>query len=70
MNNHPQTPEENREKARHEELTNKPTGALKDGFDRAENVHLADLAGGLGWKGTGILIVVLIIGYVVYKLFL
>ncbi|WP_310199247.1 DUF6366 family protein [Neobacillus niacini] len=30
---------------------------------------MADLVGGLGWKGTGILIIVLIVGYVLYKLF-
>ncbi|MGE7763232.1 DUF6366 family protein [Peribacillus sp. NPDC097895] len=68
MNNHHETPEEKRERLRQEELKKNPIGALKDGFDRTENGNL-DLVAGLGWKGTGILIVVLIVGYVLYKLF-
>ena len=58
-----------RERLRQEELKKNQTGTLKDGFNRAENGNLADLVGGLGWKGTGLLIVVLIVGYVLYKLF-
>ncbi|MDM5283779.1 DUF6366 family protein [Peribacillus frigoritolerans] len=38
------------------------------GFNRTEYDNL-DLVAGLGWKGTGIFIVVLIVGYVFYKLF-
>ena len=33
-----------------------------------ENGNLADSVGGLGWKETGILIIVLIVGYVLYEL--
>ncbi|MEH6944782.1 DUF6366 family protein [Bacillus sp. JJ722] len=69
MNNHHETPEEKRERLRKEALKQNPTGALNDGYNRAENGNLADLVGGLGWKGTGILIVVLIIGYVLYNFF-
>ena len=69
LNNHYETPEEKRERLRQEELKKNQTGTLKDGFNRAENGNLADLVGGLGWKGTGLLIVVLIVGYVLYKLF-
>lgn len=69
MNNHHETPEEKRERLRQEELKKNSTGSLKDGFSRAENGNLADLVGGLGWKGTGILIVILFVGYVMYKLF-
>jgi Family of unknown function (DUF6366) len=64
-----ETSEEKREKLRQKELNKNPSGALRDGFNRAENGNLADLVGGLGWKGTGILIIVLIAGYVFYKLF-
>ncbi|MFJ7362520.1 DUF6366 family protein [Peribacillus frigoritolerans] len=65
MNNHDETPEEKRERLRQEELKKNPIGTLKDGF----NGNLADLVGSLGWKGKGILIVVLIVGYVFYELF-
>lgn len=63
------TPEEKRERLRQEELRRNTNGALGDGFNRAENGSLADLAGDLGWKGTAILIIVLIGGYVLYKIF-
>jgi Family of unknown function (DUF6366) len=69
LTNRQETPVENREKLRQEELKKNPNGALRDGFNRAESGNLADLVGGLGWKGTGILIIVLICGYVLYKLF-
>lgn len=69
LNNRQETPEEKRERLRQEELKKNPNGALGDGFNRAENGNLVDLVGGLGWKGTGILIIVLIVGYVLYKLF-
>ena len=69
LNNRQETPEEKRERLRQEELKKNPNSALRDGFNRAENGNLADLVGGLGWKGTGVLIIVLIVGYVLYKLF-
>ena len=64
-----ETPEEKRERLRQEELKKNPTGAVNDGFNRATTGNLADLVGGLGLKGTGIVIVILIIGYVLYKVF-
>ena len=69
INNRRETPEEKeRERLRQEELKKNSTGALKDGFDRGESGNLADSVGGLGWKETGILIIVLIVGYVLYEL--
>ncbi|GGA28412.1 DUF6366 family protein [Psychrobacillus lasiicapitis] len=65
MNNHDET-EEKRERLRQAELKNNPTGSLNDAINRGSN---GNLTGGMGWKGTGILIVVLIVGYVLYKLF-
>ncbi|WP_246231634.1 DUF6366 family protein [Sporosarcina jiandibaonis] len=70
MASNKETPEEKRERLRQSELKNNPTGSLNDGLNRGSSVNLTDLAGGLGWKGMGILIVVLIVGYVLYKLFL
>ncbi|MDQ0273422.1 DUF6366 family protein [Cytobacillus purgationiresistens] len=69
MNNHHETPEEKRERLRQSELKNNPTGSLHDALNRGSNGNLPDLSGGMGWKGTGILIVVLIVGYVLYNLF-
>ena len=69
LNSKQETPKEKRERLRQKELIKNPGGALRDGFSRGENVNLSDLSGGMGWKGTGLLIVVLIIGYVLFKLF-
>lgn len=69
LNNHYETPEEKRERLRQTELKNNPTGSFNDAFNRGSNGNLTDLTGGMGWKGTGILIVVIIVGYVLYKLF-
>lgn len=62
------TPEEKRERLRQEELKGNPMGTFGDGINRAQFGSFSDLVGGLGWKGTGILIILLMIGYVIYKL--
>ncbi|MFJ8526650.1 DUF6366 family protein [Bacillus sp. NPDC094106] len=62
-----ETAEEKRERLRPNELKNNPTGSLNDGLKRSENGNLVDLVGGMGWKGTGILILVLILGYIIYN---
>ncbi|EGA91417.1 hypothetical protein GPDM_01080 [Planococcus donghaensis MPA1U2] len=44
---------------------------MRDGFDRgAGSGNVTDIAGDMGWKGMALLIVVLIVGYVIYQLFL
>lgn len=68
MRNRQETPEEKREKLRQEELNKNQIGALKDGINRGEHTNLADIVGGLGWKGTGVLIIVLVFGYILFKL--
>jgi len=68
LNNRQETPEGKRESLRHKELKKNPNSVFGDGLNRAENGNLADLVGALGWKVTGIIIVVLIVGYVLYKL--
>ena len=69
MENNNRTPDDERERLRRKELENNPTGALNEGFKRAYNGNLEDLTGGMGWKGTLGTIVVLVVGYVVYRLF-
>ncbi|MEC0125553.1 DUF6366 family protein [Paenibacillus pabuli] len=63
-----ETPEEKRERLRQEELKGNHMSTFGDGINRAQFGSFADLVGGLGWKGTGILIVIVVIGYVIYKL--
>ncbi|WP_341202468.1 DUF6366 family protein [Planomicrobium okeanokoites] len=64
------TPEDGRERLRQNELNNNPGGSFRDGMDRGSGIgNLTDSAGGMGWKGTGVLIIVLFFGYVVYSLF-
>lgn len=67
MEHQQETPERKRERLRQEELKNNPIGAFGDGLNRAESGNLADLIGGMGWKGTGILILIIILGYLLYK---
>jgi len=65
-----ETPEERRERMRLEEIRRNPGGNLHDASNRNETGGLAYLVGGLGWKVTGILLLVLIVGYVLFSLFL
>ncbi|MCM3763691.1 DUF6366 family protein [Neobacillus niacini] len=69
MNDKQETPEQKRERVRQEELKRNPTGSMNDAFNRASSGGLADLVGSLGWKGTGILILVIIIGFIAASFF-
>ncbi|ASN06398.1 DUF6366 family protein [Virgibacillus necropolis] len=62
MNDERETPERRREKMRQEELKRNPAGSVHGG-------GLSDLVGSLGWKGTGILILVIIVGILIASLF-
>ncbi len=62
------SPERNREKLRQEELKRNPAGNINDSFNRANNEGLVDLVGSLGWKGTLILIVAIIVGFIIASL--
>jgi hypothetical protein len=64
-----ETPEQQRERLRQKELKKNPTGNLNDAFNRANNGSLVDLVCSLGWKGTGILILVIILGFIIYSVF-
>ncbi|WP_416150087.1 DUF6366 family protein [Salipaludibacillus sp. HK11] len=69
MSENKETPERLRERLRQEELRRNPTGNMSDGFNRSNSGGLVDLVNSLGWKGTGILILVLIIGYIIASYF-
>ena len=56
-----ETPEERRERLRQKELKHP-----------ASSIHgsvLSDLVGGLGWKGTGLMILLLIVGFLICATF-
>ncbi|MFC5602784.1 DUF6366 family protein [Sporosarcina koreensis] len=61
MNRDDETPEDRRERLRQRELKH-PSSSI-------HGSNLSDLVGGLGWKGTGIIIVLLILGLVLYFVF-
>lgn len=65
MPNPKETPERRRERLRQEELRRNPSGGVNDAFNRASSGGLADLVGSLGWKGTGLLILLVVIILVV-----
>lgn len=62
LNKEKESPEELRERLRQEELKGNPAGGVHGG-------GFQDLVGGLGWKGTGILILILLIATVLYFAF-
>jgi hypothetical protein len=64
-----ETPEQKRERLRQEELKKNPTASMYEAFNRANSGGLVDLVGSLGWKGMGILILVIIIGLIVSSIF-
>lgn len=69
MSENKETPERRRERLRQEELRRNPTGNMSDAFKRANSGGLVDLVNSLGWKGTGILILVIIIGFIIASFF-
>ncbi|WP_153464444.1 DUF6366 family protein [Sediminibacillus terrae] len=66
MDKHRETPEDRGARHRQEEMKNNATGNLHDAYHRSQSGSLVDLLEGLGWKGTGILIVVFILGLLLY----
>ncbi|MFG6120933.1 MULTISPECIES: DUF6366 family protein [Bacillaceae] len=56
-----ETPGERRERLRQKELSNPSSSG--------HGSNLADLVGGLGWKGTGIFIFQIVAGFIIYSLF-
>ena len=61
MRNEKETPEERRERLRQKESSN-PSSSV-------HGSNLADLVGGLGWKGAGIFFLLIIAGFILYSLF-
>jgi hypothetical protein len=62
LNKDKESPEKIRERLRQEELRRNPAGSIHGG-------GLQDLVGSLGWKGTGILILLIIVGSIIYLAF-
>ncbi|MCM3638964.1 DUF6366 family protein [Sporosarcina luteola] len=57
-----ETPEDRRERLRQKEL--------KHLSSSIHGSNLSDLVGGLGWKGTGIIILLLLVAIVIYSVLL
>ncbi|MFC7684957.1 DUF6366 family protein [Ureibacillus sp. GCM10028918] len=57
-----ETPGERRERLRQEELKRNPSGSIHGG-------GLQDFIGNLGWKGAGILILIIIVCIIIYLAF-
>ncbi len=68
MRNDYETPEKTRERLRQEELENNPFGHMNHGTGRSQ-YGLVDLVGSLGWKGTVVLIIVIIVGLIIAQYF-
>lgn len=64
-----ESPEEKRERIRQRELKNNPTGSLQDGLNRAETGSPVDMTGGMNWKGTALVILLLVLAYSIYTYF-
>ncbi|MBS3682075.1 hypothetical protein KGF86_17925 [Ornithinibacillus massiliensis] len=64
-----ETLEERNERIRQEEMKTSSTANLNDSLTRGSNGNLVDLISGLGWKGIGILLLVLCIGFIIYAVF-
>ncbi len=62
MSNHRQTPGERREKLRQKELKH-PSSSI-------HGSNLSDTVGGMGWKSTGIMMLVLIFVGIIYFAFI
>jgi len=70
MSGNNEAPERRRERLKQEEIKRNPAGNVNDAFNRSETGNLSGLAGSLSWKGLGVLIAVIIIGFIVASLFL
>ncbi|MDA1638376.1 DUF6366 family protein [Bacillus cereus group sp. TH177-1LC] len=64
-----ESPEEKRERIRQSELKNNPTSSLQDGLNRAETGSPVDMTGGMNWKGTVLVILLLVLAYIIYTYF-
>ncbi len=61
MTNEKETPEDRRERMRQRELKNPSSSIHGSG--------LPDLVGGMGWIGTGILILIILLAVIIYYFF-
>lgn len=69
MSENNETSERKRERLRQAELKRNPSGNMNDALNRGGAGNLSDLAGSLGWKGIGIIILVIVIGFLLTSIF-
>lgn len=68
MNSDKEIPKNKRERLRQEDIKRNLSSNIGDGVNRSQSGNLFDLVGSFGWKGTGVLIVIILIGYIVLSL--
>lgn len=61
--------ENERERLRQEELKKNALSSFGDGVKKSENGNLSDLTGGVNWKITLSIIIVLILVFLIYTIF-
>jgi len=66
MQSNKETPEQKRERLKKQELKSNPMGNMNDTFNRV--VSGAPDVGSLGWKATGIIILLIIVGFIIASL--
>ncbi|KIH70277.1 DUF6366 family protein [Salinicoccus roseus] len=65
MHDDNESAEQRRERLRRKESKNHPAGNLKDASERAGSGSMTDMAGSMGWKGLGLLILLFMVGLAV-----
>lgn len=66
--NNKEFPEVRRERLRQLERKKNPSGNLHDAINRSILGDLVDLVGKLSWKGTAIVIILLVLGFFIYMI--
>ncbi|KAB2335596.1 DUF6366 family protein [Bacillus mesophilum] len=65
MKDQEETVEQKRERLRQQEMKRNPTGIMNDSINSAYSGNLHELVRGLGWKGAGILLLVVVMALII-----
>ncbi|WP_080846262.1 DUF6366 family protein [Cytobacillus gottheilii] len=69
MKDQEETVEQKRERLRQQEMKRNPTGIMNDSINSAYSGNLHELVRDLGWKGAGILILVVVMAFIFISIF-
>lgn len=65
MKDQEETVEQKRERLRQQEMQRNPTGIMNDSINSAYSGNLHELVRSLGWKGAGILLLVVVMALII-----